>query len=149
MTRGPAEALQKAIFAALIADTNVVAAFGDKPPQVFDEVPASDRNGPRFPYIVIGEDQVLDDSDCGAAFECFSTIHVYSRNRGSGKLEAKAIGDAISAAIGDASGLGVTGFVPVTSEFEPAFQDSRYFYETDGLTAHGVLLFRILLDQGD
>lgn len=143
MIRGPAVALQKAIFAAISASADVVSVFGATPPRIYDEVPAN----PVFPYIVIGDDEVNDDSNSDAAFECFSTVHVFARDRKTGKTAAKAIGDAVSAAIGDASGLNVAGFKACTSDSEPAFQNSRYFYEPDGLTAHGVLVFRILLDQ--
>jgi hypothetical protein len=43
-----------------------------------------------FPYVHIGEDQILPDTDqCHDAFSAFVTVHVWSR--AVGKVEAKTI----------------------------------------------------------
>lgn len=140
MTKAPGEPLQKAVFSALLASADVVTAFGAAPPRVYDEVPDQ-----RFPYIVIGDDQILDDGHCEAAFEAICTIHVFSRKPGEGKTEAKDIGDAVVSALNVQLSIG--GFVCVHDDADPPFQSAQYFYEPDGKTAHGVLVFRYLIDQ--
>jgi hypothetical protein len=98
------------------------------------------------PYIVIGDDQLVDDSNCGEAYEATSTIHVFSRAQGRGKTEAKEIGDAITAAL-NAATLSMPGFVHTRDDSDPDFRSASYFYEPDGMTAHGVLTFRFFIDK--
>lgn len=141
MISGPAVVLQHAIYRALHNSIDVSNAFGGGP-RIYDEVPSS----PVFPYVVIGDDQVLDDSHCETAFEVHSTIHVFSRKPGAGITEAKTIGDALIATLGDGE-IDVDGFISRTSDIESALTNTSYFYEPDRLTAHGVLVFRFLLDQ--
>lgn len=130
----PALPLQKAVFDALAGAAGVKARCGD-PARVYDWPPMT----PRFPYITIGEDQIIDDgTTCGEGFECFVTVHVWSREKG--KPEAKAIGAAVRAALNVA--LPVAGFTVV--EFEQ--RDARYLRDPDGVTEHGVLVFRYLID---
>lgn len=136
----PARPFQTALFSRIMNGSATTAVFAPAAPRVYDDVPTT----PKFPYVNIGDDQVVDDSHCEAAFEISSTIHVFARE--GGQTQAKAIGDAIIADIGIGD-LDVAGFVVKASEIEPALQSSQYFKDPDGLTAHGVLVFRFLLDQ--
>lgn len=140
MIASPAGAVQRAIFAVLSNSTEVIAAFGGAGPRIYDQVPTS----PNFPYVVIGDDQVSDDSHAETAFEVHATVHVFARDKG--VTQAKEIGDAIFAALGSGD-ITLVGFVSKTAEIESALTNSTYFYEPDRLTAHGVLVFRYLLDQ--
>lgn len=146
----PAEAIQRAVYKLLSEDAGVLALVPPPneraPPRIYDEVPP----GVVFPYIVLGDDQLIDDSACGAAWEVVSTIHVFSRPSDAsvkGKRQAKQIADAVVAALGPAT-LDLNGFVHQTSaDFETNFRDGRVFYEPDRLTAHAVIVFGFLIDQ--
>lgn len=147
----PAEELQRAIYETLARNAALVALIpppnAKSPPRIYDEVPANVQ----FPYVVIGDDQLVDDTASGASWEATSTIHIFTRPSDAaavrGKREAKKIASAIIDALGPAT-LRFDGFVHRTSdEFETNFQSSRFFYEPDRLTVHGVLVFGFLIDQ--
>lgn len=139
----PAAPLQKAIFQTLRDDAAVVAALNGEQ-RIYDRVPplaapAGAKSGAAFPYVTIGDDQVVDDSTtCGEAYELFATVHVWSRDVGKAapKLLAAAIREALDAPIE------IEGFAVVVHEFN----DARFFREPDGVTEHGVLTFRYLVD---
>lgn len=126
--------IQKAVYATLAANAGVKALIGD-PARVYDRVPDNFA----FPYVTIGDDQIIDDSNsCADAFEVFCSVHVWSR--AVGRIEAKTIGAAVREALD--SQLSITGFTVAEWRAQPA----RYFVEPDGLTTHGVLVFRYLID---
>jgi len=128
----PSLVLQAALVAALKGSAAVQAVVGAR---VYDHPPQS----PAFPYVSVGDDQVVDDSTaCEDAFECFSTVHLWSRAKG--KPELKRLGAAVRAAL-DVD-LTLTGFRLVTHEH----RDTRYFRDADGVTEHGVASFRYLVD---
>lgn len=137
----PAAQLQRAVFAALTADAAVVAAMNGTA-RIYDRVPpAADgaKNAPTFPYVTIGEDQIVDDGNsCGDAWEAFATVHIWSRDVG--KAAPKILAAAIRGAL-DAP-LTLTGFTIIVHEFA----DARFIREPDGVTEHGVLTFRYLID---
>lgn len=141
MALSPAEPLQKAVYKALSEHEGVKAAFGTAPPRIYDEVPTA----PAFPYIYIGDDQIIADNSCEAEFECFVNVHVYSRKPGRGKMEAKEIGARVTDALGGE--LTVAGFRHIHDDNDPPLDGERYFYEPDQKTAHGVLTFKILIGQ--
>ena len=123
--------LQKALFTALKV------ALGDAVP-VLDDVP----QGQAFPYVVIGEDTVTDWPMLGddEAEEIDTVIHVWSRY--AGKREVKELMGTIKVALHQQS-LPVDGPQLVTLRF--AFE--AVFLEPDGLTRHGVIRFRALLQS--
>ena len=122
--------LQKAIFAALTAAPTVAGG------RVYDRVPAV----PVFPYVTIGDEQVVDDGNsCDDGWEVFSDIHVWSRPATGSKTEVKDLAPPIVARLRTA--LAVTGFVVVVA----ALETMRTFRDPDGLTEHSVLTFRYLL----
>lgn len=127
----PAHALQAGVVAALKAHAPLTALVGAR---IYDRIPA----GPVFPYLTIGEDQILDDgTTCDEAWECFVTVHGWSRTVG--KVELKLVMAAAMAALGtvEASGFIVT-------ERQP--REVRYLRDPDGLTEHAVATYRYLID---
>lgn len=134
---GPDAALQEAVVSALRSDAGVLAALAGVNPErrIYDRVPTKWV----LPYITIGEIQIIDDTHCEAAWECFVTTHVWSDKVG--KPEAQAIGAAVGAALNAQLQMG--GFVCVDWQF----RSRSYLLEEDGLTTHGVITHRYLIDQ--
>lgn len=130
-------AMQAAVIAAL---KNAAAVETIVAERIYDRVP----DNAAFPYVKYGGDQVLqDDIDAGdclqEAFEVFVTLHAWSRKVG--QVEAKTLGGAIRAALHNVA-LTVTGHRLVVLEHD----STRYLEDPDGLSSHGVLTFRALLD---
>ncbi len=126
----PALALQGAIYA-LLNDPS--------PPlvsRVYDNVPPE----PVFPYVTIGECQVLGDDteDCGDGSEIFVQIHAWSR--AVGYPEVKRLAAAIRTTLRRAT-YAITGFTVSVVEF----QQTRYLRDPDGKTSHAVVEFRYLI----
>jgi hypothetical protein len=120
---------QKAIYAALKA---AVVCGG----RIYDQVPAK----PKFPYVTLGDEQVLDDSNsCGDGWELFADVHLWDRPENGSKAEMKTQGSAIRVAV--LSGLVIPGFVLDAITLE----SSRSLRDPDGKTEHGVLTFKLLL----
>lgn len=134
MAEHPDEALQEAVVAALLGNASLQGFFNGRP-RVFDRVP----KGAVLPYIQIGEIQIVDDSDCIAAWEAYVTTHIWSEKPG--KKEAQALGKLVGPALNVE--LTIPGFVCTVFEF----RDTRYLADPDGLTTHGVLTHRYLIDQ--
>ena len=126
--------LQKAVYAALIADAGVGAVLGDR---IFDAAP---RNA-AFPYATFGDARVGDWStgtEDGAEHRL--VVHVWSRERG--KAECFAALDAIRTALHDAA-LDLDGHVLVGLRFEAA----EVGLNRDGITWHGVARFRAVTES--
>lgn len=126
----PALALQGAIYA-LLNDPS--------PPlvqRVYDSVP----DNPTFPYVTIGECQVIGDDteDCGDGSEVIVQIHAWSRKEGF--PEVKALAAAIRTTLGNAS-YSLSGFTVSVVEF----QQMRFLRDPDGITSHAVVEFRYLI----
>ncbi|MFN3746702.1 MAG: DUF3168 domain-containing protein [Hyphomicrobiaceae bacterium] len=125
--------LQAAIFAALTG-------AGICDGRVYDGVPENAL----FPYVTIGDSQVIDDGGseavCTGGWEVFEDIHIWSRPPARSKRELKAIAAQVIAAL---SGFaGVEGYAVVVRHL----QTFRAFRDPDGLTEHGVLTVRFVLD---
>lgn len=141
----PDLALQGGIVAALVASADVTAALTGG----FHDVPPQDVN---FPYGTLGEMQVISDvADCFEdSAEIYVTLHTWSRPSSRpagvtgplGTVEAKAINHTISRALHNANLNVGDGWTLV----EFTFRDSRTFTDADGVTVHGVLTFRALMD---
>jgi hypothetical protein len=128
----PSLALQKGVYAALTA------ILGDKV-GVYDRVPlVNGQVSATFPYVHIGEDQILPDTDqCHDAFSAFVTVHVWSRKVG--KVEAKTItGQCLSAL---ALNLPLDGFQVITWDVT----NIQHMTDRDGLTSHSVATIRYRL----
>ena len=125
--------LQKTIFTTLNSDNAITSTFSAT---VHDHVP----QGTSFPYIVIGEETMTDESSAKTLdFNNFTlTIHIFSRNRG--RKEAKQIMARIYELLHNQN-LSVTGANHINTRFE--FSD--VIKENDGLTYHGVDRFMTIL----
>jgi hypothetical protein len=132
----PSYAIQMAVSAALMASSDMIAAFGGTP-RVWDRVPADSASGQAvFPYCTIGEDQVVphinQNTDCS---EVFAKVEVWSRaaNKGEVKLIAGAVRAALDRDIGLAG-----GHVIVTH----AAHQLVFRREPDGLTESAIVTIR-------
>ncbi len=126
-------ALQKAVYAALIADAGVGALIGDR---IYDVAPRDVV----FPYVTIGRMTVTDwstGSEDGAEHRL--TLDVWSRQHG--KSECAAIAEAIRAVLHDAA-LTLDGHALVNLRFESA----DVARDPDGITFHGLLRFRAVTE---
>ena len=107
--------------------------------RVYDAVPQSVS----FPYIAFGEIQRVEDgAECIAADEVFVTLHVWSRAVGS--VETHQICNAAISALHE--------WTPDLSDsdldcIEMMHRDTRVMRDPDGITTHGILTFRALVDQ--
>lgn len=106
---------------------------------VYDSVPETQK----FPYIVVGEDDVNEwdtSSTFGADIVC--TISIWSRDRG--KKETKEIQGKIYEALHTQQDSAIFSGYDVVSI---VWQNSTSFLESDGLTRHGISTFRLLIDK--
>jgi len=120
--------IQKAVYTALVAALDV---------PVFDNVP---QNSP-YPYVVVGDDTAVPwDTDDSLGTEATVTVHAWSQYRG--RAEAKELLEQIYAAL-HRQDIAVENAVTIESIAE--FQQT--IVESDGLTRHGIIRFRITVDQ--
>jgi hypothetical protein len=108
--------------------------------RIYDGVPEK----PAFPYITIGDSQVIDDGggdpQCTGGWEIFEDIHIWSRHPERSKRELKQISAQVASVLLDVAT--VEDFRVVVRQVQ-AF---RAFRDPDGITEHGVLTMRFLLD---
>jgi len=132
----PSLALQKAVRDRLVTDPAVAALVAGR---VYDTVPAA----PTFPYVTIGEDQVLDDGNsCGDAWQATVTVHVWTREP-PGFPPAKTIAGAVRDAL--TAPLTVAGFFVISG----LHRDTLSLRDSDGLTSHMVQTFEYLIDPAE
>lgn len=130
--------LQGAVIQSLLNNATVTSLIGVR---AYDDVPPKTPNGPTFPYVVWKVDGTNDDSsDCVIGSEIFFSIHVWSRVYGS--VEARRIAGAVRQLLDEAP-LSVTGYNLVTLNH----RITRWVDDPDGLTKHGIVTFRALLDE--
>lgn len=126
--------LQTAIYSRLNSQLNVP--IYDAVPQAVD---AGDNTA--FPYVTIGDDSAGEfDTDTSNGFDTDCTIHVWSRYRG--RREVKEIQQAIYDAL-HLHDLAVSGYHTVMV----LFQSADSFMDADGITRHGVSIFRIVTEE--
>lgn len=104
---------------------------------VYDHVPQVSA----FPYIVIGDDTSIGfDTDESVGSESTLTIHVWSQYRG--KMQVKEILQEIYDKLNRAD-IAVSGchLVECVAEFQETY------LESDGLTRHGVIRFRLIVED--
>lgn len=103
--------------------------------RVYDKVP----DKPTFPYVRIGDDQVVgDDDDCEELSEVFTRIHVWSQ--AGGKPEAKRIAGLIRSRLRTAT-FTLAGYTVDNIEFVQTI----YLDDADGLSVHAVIELRFLI----
>lgn len=106
-SKDPADLLQVAIVARLQSNDRLKALLGDR---VYDEVPTPST----FPYIVLGDGQIVgDDDECGDHSEIFMQIHGWSE--GPGWQEVSNVAAAAREAM--KPDLVIEGFQVVAQEF--------------------------------
>lgn len=120
--------IQKAIHDALKAAPSVAGG------RVYDHVP----EGAAFPYVEIGDEQILDDGNtCDDGWEVFADVHVWSRSVG--YPETKGLIAAIVPRLVRITAI--TGFTVIAVEVE----NTRVFRDPDGSTSHGVISVRFVI----
>jgi hypothetical protein len=137
MALSPSRAVQTRVLATLLANADVAALAGDR---VFDEPPAV---APSYPRVVFGPSQEIeDDTNCTAAAEVILQIDVFSRDQGR-KGPCRDLAGVIKKALhrqflGDVAPFGLgQGFV----------RDVRVFDDPDGITARGVVVFAVRVED--
>lgn len=121
--------LQAAVYAAL---TTAGVAGG----RIYDRVPPD----PTFPYVTIGDEQVIDDGGsgdggCVGGWAATVDVHVWSRPVTGSKAEAKSLAAAVVVALGGV--IDPAGFVIVSHGLDTV----RTFRDPDGLTEHAVVSY--------
>lgn len=120
--------IQKAVFDVLQSALSV---------PVFDHTP---QNSP-YPYVVIGDDTSVPwDTDDSLGTEATVTVHVWSRYRG--RAEVKELLEHIYDAL-HRQDIAIAGVDVIESIAE--FQQT--IVESDGLTRHGIIRFRLTVDE--
>jgi hypothetical protein len=130
----PAAELQKAIYAALAGDVELVARLGGV--HIYDHAPA---NVP-FPYITFGRTGVYDwSTGTESGTEQLLTLHVWSKAKG--KAEAHELMDLVLTRLTDAE-LTLEGhhLVNLRQEF------SEIVFDEDLSVHHGLLRFRAVTE---
>ncbi|HVY13512.1 MAG TPA: DUF3168 domain-containing protein [Alphaproteobacteria bacterium] len=129
-------AAQEAVFDTLLNNAALQALIGN-PARLYDLVPPDAL----FPYITLG-DVVLRDFDVKdrTGFEQTLLLHAWSRYRG--RKEVKSIMQAVYDALHRAS-LSVSGADAVSIQFLNAAVSAQ----NDGLTLHGVMRFRLVVQH--
>lgn len=119
--------LQKAVFTRL----------SDQAWKVYDDVP----EGVVFPYVTIGDDTTIAwDGDDWIGGNHTLTIHVWTRT--AGRREGKQIMDAIDTRLNRfALTVGTANVLLCDAEFSDTFMDP------DGITRHGVMRFRVMIEN--
>jgi hypothetical protein len=131
-----ANALRTAVFAALTTDAALLAALGGA--RIFDVPPAA----PEFPYVTLGEAQLLDWSTATeAGHEHRLTLSVWSRQGGHG--QAHALAHLVEQALHDAP-LELAGHRLVNLRFAGA----EIRREAGGRTYRALVRFRAVTETG-
>jgi hypothetical protein len=120
--------VQKAIHDALKAAPAIAGG------RVYDHVP----DGADFPYIEIGDEQIVDDGNtCDDGWEVFADVHVWSRSVGYPETKTL-IASIVPRLVGITS---IAGYTLIAVEVE----NTRVFRDPDGLTSHGVISVRFVI----
>jgi len=137
MSLDPEPQLQKAILAKMLAFPSLAALVSTR---VWDRAPASTE--PPFPYVTLGESQVLaDKADCYGPSEVNFVVHGWSRR--TTREEIKTVGAAIRAALDDQEDF---LFLADHSVVSCDFVRSDVFLDEDGKTQRVAVRFRALTE---
>jgi len=127
----PAAAFHAAEDAALRGSAALAALFPGGVVRVYSTVP---QNAP-LPFIRIGDDQIIEDSDeCASGSEIFATVHVWTKPDPPSVQLGRQIAGVIRETL--APDLAIAGFDTVLARF----QDTRLLTDPDG-SSHAVLTF--------
>ncbi|UUP18918.1 DUF3168 domain-containing protein [Nitratireductor thuwali] len=126
--------LQKAVYAALSADPDLLQALGAA--KLFDITPASVD----FPYITFGRASTYDwSTGTEEGSEHLFTLNIWSKRRG--RSEALELMERVRALLHDGA-LNLTGYALVNLRLE--FSDMRF--DEDLAVYHGLMRFRAVLE---
>ena len=132
----PALEIQGLFYDTLKASATVMALING----VYDKVPESPW-GTKLAYISFGPmDAIIDDADCVAGEEHSVQLDVWSRKPG--KVACKEICSAVKGALHQAD-ITLTDNALVEIEL----QLYRVLSDPDGLTTHGVMQFRVAVEE--
>lgn len=121
-------ALQSSIYTLL--NGNIGCDVYDSPPKV-----------PQYPYVIIGDDSFIPfDTDNTVGRDIIASIHLWDNY--AGKKRIKTIAGEIDALMNRAE-FPIAGFHLINCFFD----GSDYFLDSDGKTYHGILTFRLLVDE--
>ncbi|WP_257164684.1 DUF3168 domain-containing protein [Bradyrhizobium sp. SRS-191] len=133
MLTDPTTSLVETIKAKLLGDADLAALVADR---CYDRIP----NNPTFPYLSIGEVQVLPElGEATDAATAHVTLHSWDRFKGSDAV--RSIGKYVIAALHDQDLMLSDGAVQSL-----LLESARTLPDPDGLTKHGVYQFAILTD---
>ena len=131
----PAAEVQKAIYAALVADAGLVSKLGGV--RVYDHTPADVP----FPYVTFGRTSVYDwSTGTESGTEQLFTLHFWSKAKG--KKETLDLMDLARACLADRA-LALDGHHLVNLRLE--FAEARY--DEDLAVHHGLLRFRAVTEE--
>lgn len=129
-------AVQEAVYGALTSSTALQALIGN-PARLYDVVPPAAI----FPYATLGDVLIKQfDTKDQYGFDQALVLHVWSRYRG--RKELKQIIQTIYDVLHNAT-LNVSGANVVMCQFQSASTSQ----ENDGLTLHGILRYRIIVQH--
>lgn len=124
-----------------IAVASALTAAGVAGGRIYDRVPKEFA----FPYITIGDSQVINDGgsdspdDCQIGWEVIEDVHIWSRPETGSKIEVKTLA---------ASVVNTLRGIATVSDFVVhgvSLDSSRTFRDPDGLTEHTVISMRFLI----
>jgi hypothetical protein len=120
--------LQKTMFSVL--DGNVSAGVYDDPPK-----------RPSYPYLIIGDDSFIPfDTDDTVGRDVIASVHIWDNY--DGKKRIKEVMGEVDQILNRAE-LSIIGYDSINCVFDSSDQ----FLEPDGKTRHGVLTYRLLIDE--
>ncbi len=147
MAEGMSNAVQIAVYTKLADSTELTAllatAVGGSSPAIYDNVtqPPDTGDDAYFPYVVIGDDTLMDwSTDTASGGEASVTIHTWSRS--SGKSETKKIQAAIYNAL-HRQELTVPDYEFIGCDFD----NETSILDIDMETFHGTSEFRVYIDE--
>ena len=127
-------ALQKALFAHLVADSSLTALLGGA--KIYDDVPRDAE----FPYVTFGASVVRDwSTGSDEGFEHVVTLHAWSR--ANGRRESHEIVGALRSSLHDQT-LSIDGHRLINLRH----QMSEARREDDGETYHGIVRYRAVTE---
>ncbi len=129
-------AVQEAVYGALTSSVALQALLGS-PVRIYDVVPPAAL----FPYATLGDVLIKEfDTKDQTGFEQSLILHVWSRYRGRKELKQiiQTIYDVLHNGV-----LNVTGANAVSCQFQSASTTQQ----NDGLTLHGILRYRIIVQH--
>lgn len=130
----PSLALQDAVVLNLKANSSITSVLSTR---VYDKAPQNVS----FPMITIGEPQTIqDDAGCIEAFEVYVDVNVWCR--AVGKVQCQQLSELVRKSLHGTNLSLPNDLAAVLIEHE----NTRILTDPDGVTTHGVVTFRALIE---